>query len=481
MNPNKKALALYGILLGLFVLVIAIILKPSPPVNISHSRAVLVETQRLKKISLAPSIEGFGRVAPKQAWDAIAEVSGKVIFRHPQLESGRMLPKGLKILEIDPLEYQLKLAQAQAALHATQAQLTRLEQQQRNLNASLKIESQKLALAEQEYQRKLSLKKRQLVSSSELEAQHQSLLVQTKLVEDLQSSLKLLPDDRKVSEAQLNVDEAKLKDAQRKLDQTQVFLPFEARIAEVSVEENQVVTQGMTMLSAHKLGAAEIKAEVSLSDMRTLVTSLEQQPREPSLPSIELLNLSASVTLQIANHHYLWPARVTRVAEMVNPNQASIGLYLEVEQDYHQLDLLKSPPLTKGMFVSATILGQASMQFVVPQKALHGDKLYFMSADNTLLIKTVKTLFRHNDTVAVALASEDELPNNRSATSTLVAQSLQEGDRLIVNDLIPAMPGMSLRVGIAAESQSSAKPSSVNKRDQTIPPQLSPSEVEPSL
>jgi multidrug efflux pump subunit AcrA (membrane-fusion protein) len=209
MDPNKKSLALYGALLGLLVLIIAIALKPSPPVNMSHSRAVLVDVVALNKISLAPSIEGFGRVAPKQAWDAISEVSGKVIFRHPQLESGRMLPKGLKILAIDPLEYQLKLAQTQAALNATVAQLARLEQQQRNLHSSLKIESQKLALTEQEYQRKLSLKKRQLVSSSELEAQHQSLLVQSKLVEDLQNSLKLLPDDKKVSEAQLSVDEAK--------------------------------------------------------------------------------------------------------------------------------------------------------------------------------------------------------------------------------------------------------------------------------
>ncbi|WP_259394912.1 efflux RND transporter periplasmic adaptor subunit [Shewanella sp. SR44-3] len=346
MNPNKKALALYGTLLGLLVLVIAIALKPSPPVNLSHSRAVLVDTIVLNKTSLAPSIEGFGRVAPKQAWDAIAEVSGKVIYRHPQLESGRMLPKGVKVLAIDPLEYQFKLAQAQAALHSTQAQLTRLEQQQRNLNASLKIESQKLVLAEQEYQRKLSLKKRQLVSSSELESQNQALLVQTKMVEDLQSSLKLLPDDTKVTLAQLNVDEAKLQDAQRKLAQTQVFLPFEARIATVNVEIDQVVTQGMTMLSAHKLGAAEIKAEVSLSDMRTLVSSLAQLPKEPSLPSVELLDLSATVNLHIADHHFQWPAQVTRIAERVDPNQASLGLYLEVAQDYHQLDLLKSPPLT---------------------------------------------------------------------------------------------------------------------------------------
>jgi multidrug efflux pump subunit AcrA (membrane-fusion protein) len=449
MSQDRKSFALYGAALGLLVLVIALVLKPSPPVAQGKIPAALVEIIMLEKVPLAPEISGFGRVEPKHVWDAISEVTGKVTYRHPQLESGRMLPKGTHVLAIDPLEYELKLAQAQAALHSTQAQLTRLAQQERNLNASLGIEQKKLVLAEQEYQRKLILKKRQLVSNSELESQNQALLVQSKLVEDLKSSLKLLPDDRNVTRAQLNVDEAKVKDAERKLSQTQVFLPFDARIAQVNIEAEQVVTLGMTMLEAHQLGTAVIKAQVSLHDMRTLVNSLSNLPTEQSIPAVELLELNANINLQVGKAEFNWPARLTRIAEMVDPNQASLGIYLEVEQDYSQLNILKSPPLTKGMFVTATILGQASPQFVVPQRALHGESLYFMTADNKLAIKKVNILFRSQGKVAISLDTGTASDNVTDNTT----DNINVGDRLVVNDLIPAVAGMNLRVASSELTQ----------------------------
>lgn len=426
MTSNKKRFLFPGVLAGILILVLAIVLKPSPPVVQSYDKSRAVEVLTLEKTLLAPRIQGFGRVTPKHIWQAVAEVGGKVIYRHPQLETGRMLPKGTLVLEIDPLEYELKLAQAQASLNATQAQLTRLEQQERNLNSSLEIEKQKLILAEQEYQRKLTLKKRNLVSSSELESQHQSLLVQTKLVEDLQNSIKLLPDDRKVTQAQQSVDVAQLEDARRRLKQTKVVLPFDARVSDINIEQDQVVAMGSTMLIAHQLGTAEIMAEISLQDMRTLVSSIQMIPEENSLPSFELLALQANVEFQIGSNRFTWPAKVTRVAETVNPNQATIGIYLEVEQDFRKLKPFIRPPLTKGMFVSALIYGQARPHFIVPEKALHGDKIYLMSPDNKLIIKPVTILFRNQEQVAIKA-------------------EVAVGDKIVLNDLIPAIEGMSLR------------------------------------
>ncbi|PKG78508.1 HlyD family secretion protein [Shewanella sp. Actino-trap-3] len=446
MTSNKKRFLLPGVLCGMLILFLAIALKPSPSVVQSYDKARAVDILTLDKTLLAPRIQGFGRVTPKHIWQAVAEVSGKVIYRHPQLETGRMLPKDTLVLEIDPLEYELKLAQAQASLNATSAQLTRLDQQERNLNTSLQIENQKLDLAKQEYQRKLTLKKRNLVSISELESQHQSLLVQTKLVEDLQNSIKLLPDDRKVSQAQQSVDVAQLKDARRRLKQTKVVLPFDARVADINIEQDQVVAMGSTMLIAHQLGTAEIMAEISLQDMRTLVSSIEMIPEQNSLPSFELLALQADVEFQVGSNRFTWPAKVTRVAETVNPNQATIGLYLEVEQDIRQLKPFSRPPLTKGMFVSARIYGQAKPHFIVPEKALHGDKLYLMSSDNKLMIKPVTILFRNQDQVAIK-------------ADVIV------GDNIVLNDLIPAIPGMSLRDISSDLDVNAAEQSQVNREE----------------
>jgi multidrug efflux pump subunit AcrA (membrane-fusion protein) len=433
MNPNRKILLIPGLLLGALAILLAVKLKPSPELATNYNPARLVEVQTLERQEVAPEVLGFGRVEPKHIWQATAEVSGRLVYRHPQLETGRLLPKDTLLLEIDPLEYQLKLAQAQANLNATQTKLGRIDKEVNNLNVSLKTEQQKLALVEQEYQRKLSLKKQNLISQSEIESQQQALLTQRKLLQDLQSAYELLPDDTKVTLAQLSVDQAKMEDAQRQLDKTRLLLPFDARIAEVNVEEDQVVTMGSLMLVAFQLGTVEIKAEMSLKDMNTIRMSIESSPVSPQLLAIEALQLPARVEFQTADIHYKWPAKVTRVAETINPDQATVGVYLEVSQAFPELQLMErgKPPLTKGMFLSAYIQGFASAQFVIPERALRGDKIYVMDSDDRLVIKPVDVLFR-------------------SAAGVAIAGDLNEGEQLVLNDLIPAIPGMTLRIAQSA-------------------------------
>ncbi|WP_028865566.1 efflux RND transporter periplasmic adaptor subunit [Psychromonas aquimarina] len=423
---NKKRFFILGLAVGVIVLVLAVKLKPSPELQASFDRARLVEINTLKAQQTAPQVTGFGRVTPKHSWQGIAEVSGKLIYRNPLLETGRLLPEGTVLLEIDPLEYQLNLAQAESNLHASKAQLLRIDQQEKNFTDSLKLEKQKLQLVEQEYQRQLTLKKKGLISSSSVENQKQTLLEQQNRVQDLQSSLQLLPDDRKVTIAQVRIDQSKLADSQRKLSKTKLVLPYDARIAEVNIEQDQVVSLGSVMLSAYQLGTVEIKAELSLSDMNILMSSIKHLPQNGALPSIETLHLVADVSLQMASNEYQWPAKVTRVAETVNPDQATIGVYLEVEQDFRNLNLPAKPPLTKGMFLAATINGAASTQFLIPEKALHENKIYLMDSDNKLLIKTVKVLYR-------------------TRKGAVITGDIQEGQKLVVNDLIPAVAGMSLK------------------------------------
>jgi multidrug efflux pump subunit AcrA (membrane-fusion protein) len=432
MTVNRKFLLLPGLLLGLLILVLAVKLKPAPELALNYNPARLVELQALSKQEVAPETLGFGRVEPKHVWQAVSEVSGRLVYRHPQLETGRLLPKDTLLLEIDPLEYQLKLAQAQANLNATQTKLSRIDKEARNLATSLQTEQKKLTLVQQEYQRQQILKEKNLISLSAIENQQQALLTQQKLVHDLESAFELLPDDTKVTVAQLSVDQAQLEDAQRQLDKTRLLLPFDARIAEVNVEQDQVVTMGSLMLVAYQLGQIEVEAQMSLKSMNTLRMSIENSPIAAQLNSIEDLQLEAEVRFQTADIHYQWPARVTRVAETVNPDQATVGVYLEVDQAFPELKLLERdrPPLTKGMFLSAYIQGYASPQFVVPEKALHGDRIYLMNADNKLQIETVKVLFR-------------------STAGVAVTGNLNEGDQLVLNDLIPAIPGMSLRTAEA--------------------------------
>lgn len=428
MNNNKKRLLIPGLVIGILVLMASVQFKSAPNVQENIDKARLVEVLSLTLIDSAPEIIAYGRVEPKHSWQAISEVNGKVIYRHPELESGRLLDAGTLVVKIDPLEYQLKKSQALANMNMTITQLTRLEQQEQNLRASLNIEKQKLTIENQEYQRKLELKKKKLISNSEVESQNKSLLVQSKLVQDLSSALSLLPDDKKVAQSQLNINQAVLDDALRQLQNTQITLPFDARIADVNVERAQAITIGNIMFEVHQLGKVEIKAQLSLKDAEVLMTSVHRSSfLNDKLPNVEQLGLSAYIELQMGTKIHQWPAILTRIAENINPDQATIGFYLEVKQDFKRLDLSQKPPLTKGMFVRAHLQGFISQQFIIPEKALHGEQVYIMDENNKLSIRDVQVQFRNNQGVAI---------NGQ----------LNTNEKLILNDLIPAISGMSLRV-----------------------------------
>lgn len=442
MSSNKKRLTILGVLVGIIILALSIFFKSSPTIQPNFDKARLVSVQALILQPTAPLVLAFGRVLPKTTWQAIAEVNGKVIYRHPGLESGRLLKAGTLVLKIDPFEYELKKAQAIANVNASKAQLTRLQQEQKNISAGLEIEQEKLQLIDQEYRRKLSLKKKNLISNSDLETQKQTLLAQKNVVLDLNSTLKLLPDDNKVALAELNVNQAMLDDAQRQLLNTQITLPFDARIANVDVENAQVVALGGVLFEAYKLGTVEVKAELSLQDADILMSSVQSFPTQASLPNVEELGFGANIELQIATKQHQWPAKLTRIADNINAEQATIGFYLEVEQDVAQFQLGAKPPLTKGMFVSANIHGFASSQFMIPEKALHGDLIYVMQENKQLAMRKVQVHFRNKQGVAIS-------------------GDIKEGEWLILNDLVPAIPGMTLKVQEPQKAATSVQESSL--------------------
>ncbi len=436
---NRKLLFIPALMAGILILVLAVKLRPSPSSKPALERSRAVDVITLHQQPLAPQVTGFGRVKPKVEWKAISEVSGKVIFRHPELEKGRVLDAGTVILKIDPLDYQLTLAKAEADISSSEAQLAKLDLEEKNLKSTLKIEKNRLAISKKEVTRKEELRRKGLTSQSALDLEKQSYLASQKVVQDLESQLQVLPKERRVSEAQLQVNQSKVEEAQRSLSKTEIVLPIDARISSVDIEQNQVVNMQQTMLVAHGIAEIEVDAQVALHDMQALASSLNHYTAHADgRPRADQLALQASIQLASGQFVQQWTAKVARISDTVSANQATVGVILEVAQDYSQLSPETAPPLVNGMFVQATLEGQDNPHWVIPERALHGDKVYLLSDDNTLSIKPATVLFRREGLVAVQ--------------GDFIAEQ-----QLVVNDLLPAVEGMALRV-VSKDGQAVAKP-----------------------
>ncbi|OBT16781.1 acriflavin resistance protein [Vibrio sp. UCD-FRSSP16_10] len=426
MKLNRKFLFFPAVAVGVIILLIMIETRPDVPTKPAGDRAKPVKVMTMNPISIAPEAIGFGQVAAKFEWKSIAEVSGKVVYRNPQLERGRVLKAGTEVLRIDPLDYELKLVQAKADLSSTQTQLKKLALENKNSQNSLKIERTRLKLANTELKRVQDLRNKKVASQSDVDTQQQAYLAQQKLVQDIENQIALYPDEKKVAAALIEVNRAKVKEAERSLEKTKVILPRDLRISTVDIELNQVVNMQQQMFTAQGLDVMEIEAQISIHDMQLLTQSLNTKQNNSTNSLPDFSRLTASVTLSSGHFKEVWPAKVVRVSDSIDSTHATVGVILEIKQTDLQHLSNRTLSMLSGMLVRAKIDGIASSSWAIPERALHGDHVYIFE-NNKLKILPVSVYYRRDQQV-------------------VVEGDLSKGDQLILNDLLPAISNMSLKL-----------------------------------
>ncbi len=412
---------------GVVTLFAVISFKGHPPLEEMSEQSKLVKVIPLKQSSIVAQVDAFGRVAPKVQWQLLPEVGGKIIYKHPNLAVGKMLPKNTLLLSIEPLDYQIRLAQAQADRKSLEGQLAGKTLQLENLKLSLDIETNRYELVRSDLKRKETLRKKNLISQSELDGERQNVLVQKQKIQDLNNNLNLIPNETDVLEAQLQQAVAREEEAQSQLDKTEIRQPFEGRVSEVNIENNQVVAPQQVLARINGTESMEVEAQLSLADLMTLMKTVDKSAiTNKQLPNAEALGLTAEITLKSAAYVFKWPAKISRIGETIDPTLATVSVVLQVEQQYRELKIGQSPPLVNGMFVSARIKGSAKDYWMVPERALHGDKLYLMDSQDRLQLIDATVLFRQEGYAAVQGEFNDKM-------------------KLVLTDVIPAVSGMALR------------------------------------
>ncbi|QQX81979.1 HlyD family efflux transporter periplasmic adaptor subunit [Shewanella sp. KX20019] len=416
-----------AVAVGVVTLFAVIMFKGHPPLEVQSEPSKLVDVIPLNKSSIVAQVDAFGRVTPKVQWQLLPEVGGKIIYKHPDLAVGKMIPEGTLLLSIDPLDYQIRLAQAQADRKALEGQLIGKALQLENLKLSLDIEINRLELVKSDLKRKESLRKQNLISQSELDGERQNVLAQKQKIQDLNNNINLMPNETDVLQAQLLQAVAREEESQSQLDKTEIRQPFEGRVSEVNVENSQVVSPQQVLARINGTEIMEVEAQLSLADLMTLMKTIDKPAIfNKQLPNAEALGLTAEITLKSAAYVFKWPAKISRIGETVDPTLATVSVVLQVEQQYRDLKIGQSPPLVNGMFVSARIKGAAKDYWMVSERALHGDKLYLMDGDNRLQLIDVQVLFRQEGQAAVQ-------------------GELNENMQLVLTDIIPAVAGLALR------------------------------------
>lgn len=429
---KRKILILVPIVLGLGIFIFMVKSKTPPPLIPVSEVSQTVRTVHALKTDVIPSIMVHGIAEPERTWNAVSEVAGRIIDINPLLRDGNILPKGTQLLKIDPVDYELALVQLKA-------ELSEIDIKERNTQASINIEARNLKLAEGDYSRKKKLRKKGAASQSSLDQSEQAVLVKNAALQNLRNTVSLIPAER-------NVLRAKAAQAQRDLDQTIIYAPYDIRITDLQIESNQYISLGQNLFKGDVIHQVEISAQIPVGMLPALMSGARNKQSPGSIMANSLAKLSglqASVQINIADVNVKWPATVVRMADTIDTKTRTLGFIVSVKDPYKNIQPGVKPPLVKGMFVQIHITGNAVHdQIVVPRTAVRQGRIYVMNSQNRLETKKIDVLFSQNG-------------------ASVVKGDLNEGDKIIVSDLIPAVDGM-LLIGINDPSLSQSVKNAVS-------------------
>ncbi len=424
----KKLLFWVPVGIGVLAVVYALGSREAPPRIEAEERTTAVRVVEAVSLRVVPRAVGHGSVKPAKVWEAVAEVSGTVVYRHPELQRGAILAAGTKLLRIDPTDYRHAAAEIEANIRAADSQLALLDVRAVNAKRSLAIEERNLALARKQFERTRELLRRGAVSRSDADREERSVLASEQAVQNLRNSVRLLPAERAAQKAQRDRLQSQLETAKRNLSRTTVVAPFTCRIAAVNVEMSQFAAKGQVLVEADGLDVAEVIAQVPMS--RVLALSQSRVEREPALGGgIPRLReqVRAVVRLRSRDVAVQWPARFSRMSDTVDPRTRTVGIIVAVDQPYGQSQEGPRPPLVKNMYVEVELRGEPRPDAVViPRAALRGSQVYVAGRANRLEFRAVEVSFTQADFV-------------------VLRSGLQTGERVVISDLPFAAEGMLLR------------------------------------
>ncbi|NIA20612.1 MAG: biotin/lipoyl-binding protein [Anaerolineaceae bacterium] len=370
-------------------------------------------------------ITGLGSARPHIRLKIIPQVTGTVIEKAPGFLSGKYVSKGQVLLRIDPTDYLLAVESAEKQVELLNAQLARLNQEEKNLAESEKIEAERRDVAKRKVSRFLQLLESGAASDDELDQVREALLARRAQLQNITNQLALIGPRRSELQAEVAAAQVELRQARTNLQRCTILSPVTGRVLSCLMEVGERVLAGANCGELFGTEIMEVPVSVAAGDLqwldRELIDLSGQGRRLPSQRSIraEVLWLGAA-----AGRPVRWPGYLERIEAGLEAETRTATLIVRVVNPPPGDD--GKPMLDVNMFCKVTVLGKKLPKvYILPRSAILADGSVYVVEDGRLRKRQVR-LSR--------LAGEEAM--------ILPGGGLNDGDRVVVGPIAKPVVGM---------------------------------------
>ncbi|MCW8956933.1 MAG: HlyD family secretion protein, partial [Gammaproteobacteria bacterium] len=189
--------------------------------------------------------------------------------------------------------------------------------------------------------------------------------------------------------------------------------------------------------------AIEINAQLPVRQFYPLLMGLDmpglnlQNPNAMQM-ALSQIQLDAHVSLVgYENANAKWQGELLRIGESIDPDRDTLDLVVAVNNPYAGVIPGSRPPLLKGMYASVEFFTFPRDLLVLPRKAIHQGRVYVAKANKLdtgyeMEIRPLNILHKQGQLV-------------------VVDDSVKEGEKIIITDVIPVIKGLPLNPVVAEE------------------------------
>ena len=366
---------------------------PQPP----QERVWSVKVTEVVRRDVQPKIRVFGEIAAGREAEIRAMVAGRLVKLAPEFRNGTLIRTGMPLAVIDPVDYEIGLAERRAELKQAEALL-------REYQRELEWEAQLLANAE----RQVELAERGLARSNSLALSGRE---SQKVRDDSEMALAAAEQtrmQRSQAKARLSARieqqraayqraQALLASAERDLAHTQVVAPFDGHLADVKLALGQRVAVGESL--GRLLAAAELEARFQIpeADFARLLGAAESADSTQAV-----IGQKVEITWQLGEQSLEFDGVISRIGAEIDAAMGGIELFAILAENASEAGL------RAGAFVEVRVDDiEYRSVFLLPAKAVSGDGRAYLLDGERLRAVEVKVLRKIGDEVVVDAALDD--------------------------------------------------------------------------
>jgi multidrug efflux system membrane fusion protein len=313
-------------------------------------------------------ITSYGEVRPVESTIVSAQVSGEVLTWHPNFVPGGLVLRGDTLFTIELGTYEAALLQAEAELSLSKANLI-------------------------EEQAKADVAKREAKGSRV-------------------SDLYLRKPQMLGAQASVKSAQAKLKIAQRDLDNCEIKAPYDALVISRDLGVGQYVNQGSRVGELYNIESAEVSIPIAGFDKEFLPSDITQQPATISTKGYNKITREG---------------KISRDLGIIDQSTRMSQLIVRIEDPYGLTSSL--PALKFGHYVEVSFAGKTLNQvYRLPQELVTNRIIWLLDEEQQMQPQRVEIL-------------------REEGAYFLISEGLQNQDTLVTT--LPEYPQKGMKVKIA--------------------------------